>query len=110
MSHVSLVSTAELCSKSVKRFDFQTISPRKHNKSVNDNIQGRIQDFFRRGCTRILLYFNTNKPQPQFFWLLLQNTSCIRKPQVIFGGGGGVHPLHPPPRSVPDIRFLKHSF
>ena len=46
MSHVSLVSTAELCSKSVKRFDFQTISPRKHNKSVNDNIQGRIQDFF----------------------------------------------------------------
>ena len=25
--------------------------------------QGRIQDFFRRGCTRLLLYFNTNKPQ-----------------------------------------------
>ena len=34
-----------------------------------------------------------------FFW---QNTSCIRKPQVI-SGGGGVHPLHPPPRSAPEL-------
>ena len=59
--------------------------------------QGRIQDFFRRGCTRLLLYFNTNKPHICFF---LQNTSCIRKPQVILGGGGA-HPLHPPPRSAP---------
>ena len=25
--------------------------------------QGRIQVFFRRGCTCLLLYFNTNKPQ-----------------------------------------------
>ena len=58
--------------------------------------QGRIQDFNRRGCTRLLLYFNTNKPH-NFF---LQNTSCIRKPQVI-SGGGGAHPLHPPPRSAP---------
>ena len=39
--------------------------------------QGRIQDFFRRGCSRLLLYFNTNKPHSFFF---LQNTSCIRKP------------------------------
>ena len=31
-----------------------------------------------------------------FFW---QNTSCIRKPQVI--SGGDKHPLHPPPRSAP---------
>ena len=31
-----------------------------------------------------------------------ENTSCIRKPQVISGwGGGGAHPLHPSPRSVP---------
>ena len=29
----------------------------------------------------------------------LQNTSCIRKLQVI--SGGDAHPLHPPPRSVP---------
>ena len=46
--------------------------------------QGRIQDFFRRGCTRLLLYFNTNKPHSFF----LQNTSFVRKPQVISGGGG----------------------
>ena len=31
----------------------------------------------------------------------LENTSCIRKPQVISGKGGGAHPLHPPPRSAP---------
>ena len=31
-----------------------------------------------------------------------QNTSSIRKPQIILGGGGGAHPLHPPPRSAPD--------
>ena len=46
--------------------------------------QGRIQDFFMRGCTRLLLYFNTNKPHTIVFFL--QNTSCIRKPQVISGG------------------------
>ena len=59
--------------------------------------------FFRRGCTRLLLYFNTNKPHSFFFFL--QNTSCIRKPQVISEGGGGVHPLHPPPRYAPDKGF-----
>ena len=47
--------------------------------------RGRSRIFFRRGCTRLLLYFNTNKPH-SFFW---QNTSCIRKPQVISGGGEG---------------------
>ena len=30
-------------------------------------IQGRIQDFFRRGCTHLLLSFNTNKPHIFFF-------------------------------------------
>ena len=29
----------------------------------------------------------------------VMNTSCIRKPQVI--SGGGAHPLLPPPRSAP---------
>ena len=28
--------------------------------------QARIQDFFRRECTRLLLYFNTNKPHSFF--------------------------------------------
>ena len=46
-----------------------------------------------------MLYFNTNKQHGFFFGFFLQNTSCIRKPQVI--SGGDAHPLHPPPRSVP---------
>ena len=54
--------------------------------------------FLRRGCTHLLLYFNTNKPHTFFF---LQNTNCTRKLQVI-SGGGGVHPLHPPPRSAAE--------
>ena len=64
--------------------------------------------FFRRGCTRLLLYFNTNKPHSFFF---LQNTSCIRKQQVISGGGEGVCtpctlPLDPPLRRVFCITSL----
>ena len=44
-----------------------------------------------------LMNFGTaNKPHICIF---LRNTSCIRKSQVISGGGG--HPLHPPPRSAP---------
>ena len=34
----------------------------------------------------------------------LQNTSCIRKSQVI-SGGGGAHSLHPPPRSAPEMEI-----
>ena len=53
--------------------------------------------FFRRGCTPLLLYFNTNKPH--FFFcripVVLENRRSSR------GGGWGAHPLHPPPRSAP---------
>ena len=60
---------------------------------------GADPGFFKRGCTLLLVYFNTNKPHI-FFW---QNTSCIRKPQVISGGGrGGFAPSQSPPRSAPD--------
>ena len=48
-------------------------------------VRGGSRIFFRTGCTRLFLYFNTNKPHG---FLFLQNTSCIRKPQVISGGGG----------------------
>ena len=61
--------------------------------------RGGSRIFFRWGCTCLLLYFNTNQPHGFF----MQSTSCIRKPQVISGGGGGegVHtpctlPLDPP--------------
>ena len=49
-----------------------------------------------------------------FIYIHLQNTSCIRKPQVIScGGRGGAHPLHPPPRSAPGLFLvpkLAHNF
>ena len=61
---------------------------------VDSQGRGGSRIFRRRGCTRLLLYLNTNKPHSFFF---LQNTSCIRKPQVISGGGGGGPPPPPPP-------------
>ena len=45
--------------------------------------RGGSRIFFRRGCTRLLLDFNTNKPHSVVFFS--QNTSCIRKLQVISG-------------------------
>ena len=64
--------------------------------------QGRIQDFFRRGAL-VSCSTSTQINHIAFFW---QNTSCIRKPQVIsWGEGRGAHPLHPPPRSVPEKVF-----
>ena len=49
------------------------------------SISGADPGFFLGGgaLARLLLYFNTNKPNSFFFW---QNTSCIRKPQVMSGG------------------------
>ena len=64
--------------------------------------QGQIQDFFfRKGCTRLLLYFNTNKPHSFFFFcripVVLENRRSSR--------GGGVRsyctlPLDPPLRAI----------
>ena len=68
-------------------------APPPPGKKFPVRLQGRIQDFFRRGCTRLLPYFNTNKPHSFF----LQNTSCIRKPQVISRGGEGCAPPAPSP-------------
>ena len=78
---------------------FILVSLKTGNPVVRD--RGGSGIFFRRGCTRLLRYFNTNKPHSFF----LQNTSCIRKPQVI-SRRGGAHPLHPPPRSAPARRVM----
>ena len=55
--------------------------------------RGGYRSFFRRGCTRLLLYFNTNKPH-----------SFCRIPVVLEnrwssqgGGGGGCAPPTPSP-------------
>ena len=47
-----------------------------------------------------LVSCSTSTPINHIVFFFLQNTSCIRKPQVI--SGEGAHPLHPPPRSAPD--------
>ena len=58
--------------------------------------QGRVQDFFLGGGA--LGSCSTSTPVNHLIFFL-QNTSCIRKPQVISGGGGRTPctlPLDPP--------------
>ena len=62
--------------------------------------QGRIQDFFRRGCTRLLLYFNTNKPN-NFFFFFFCRIPVVLENRSLSQEGGGAHPLHPPLRCAP---------
>ena len=103
IQHHAEINTAQLCS-------ITEITPKAPFVSVNRSpivwflcqhiIQGRIQDFFRRGCTHLLLSFNTNKPHSCFFCgipVVLENHRSSR------GGGWGAQPLHPSPRSAPVI-------
>ena len=63
--------------------------------------RGGSRIFFRRGCTRLLLYFNTNKPHSFFCRIPV----VLEKARLSQGeGGGGAHPLHPPPRSAPETK------
>ena len=71
--------------------------------------RGRSRIFFRRGCTRLLLYFNTNKPHSFCrIPVVLENRGSSRG-----GGGGGgpppppPHPLHPFPRSAPEFSIFE---
>ena len=50
--------------------------------------QGQIQDFFRRGCTRLLLYFNTNKPHS--FFVVFGRIPVVLENRRSSQGGGGV--------------------
>ena len=72
--------------------------------------RGGSRIYFRRGCTRLLLYFNTNKPHSFFcrITVVLEN----RRSSQGGGGGGDAHSLHPPPRSAPDpgLNFNPGSF
>ena len=43
--------------------------------------------FFRRGCTRLLLYFNTNKAHSFFFFFC--RIPVVLENRGSFGGGGG---------------------
>ena len=63
-------------------------------------LRGGSRIFFRRGCTRLLLYFNTNKPHSFFFCripVVLENRRSSRE------GGGRTpctFPLDPPLTTV----------
>ena len=81
-----------------------SVSQPRDNNSEFTQQDGRKKS---RGGSRIflgggaLISCSTSTPINHIVFFL-QNTSCIRKPQVI-SGGGGVHPLHPAPRSAPAI-------
>ena len=80
------------------RFEIRIISrivPTDYQNGWESSNRGGSRIFFRRGCPRLLLYFNTNKPHSFFF---------CRIPAVLENRGssqGVAHPLHPPPRSAP---------
>ena len=87
--------------------DYAFMSPNclKLQKKGKRNIhKGGSRIFVRRRFTRLLLYFNTNKPHSFFFCripVVLENRRSSR------GEGGGAHPLHLPPRSAPDLVKLR---
>ena len=74
---------------------------------LNEN-RGGSRIFFRRGCTRLLLYFNTNKQRSFLFCRIpvaLENRRSSR------GEGGGCTPLlHPPPRSAPGKAMIRREW
>ena len=83
-------------------FTFSTkVLIKLNNLSIKYRGGSRI--FFRRGCTRLLLHFNTNKPHSFFCRIpvVLENRRSSQ------GGRGGANPLHPPPRSAPEIHTNK---
>ena len=63
---------------------------------IMSHFRGGSRFFFRRGCTRLLLYFNTNKPH-SFFWKI----PVVSENRRSSAGGGGMRtpctlPLDPP--------------
>ena len=88
--------------RSAGSLDFRSLpeatSQRKTKTLVNKRRQepGADPGLFLGGDALVSCSTSTPISHTVFF---LQNTKCIRKPQVI-SGGGGAHPLHPPPRSA----------
>ena len=56
-------------------------------------LRGGSRIFLRRGCTRLFLYFNTNKPRSFFF---AQYQLYWKTAGHLRGGGGGRTPAPPP--------------
>ena len=79
------------------------------NLKVSNN-RGGSRIFFRRGCTRLLLYFNTNKPHSFFFCRIPVVSENHRS-----SWGGGVPtpctlPLDPPLNKQPGPLILEFSW
>ena len=74
-------------------FRFSLIKSHVSKLSLLINLRGGSRIFSRGGA---LVSCSTSTPINHivFFW---QNTGCIRKPQVISGGGGGVSTTAPSP-------------
>ena len=74
--------------------------------SLAEGCQGQIQDFFRGGGGA-LISCSTSTPIDHivFFCRIPVVLENCRSSQ----GGGGVHPLHPPPRRAPGCGMLVAS-
>ena len=100
----------EFCPQSHMNISFLSSFPLCSQKKT---YRGGSRIFFRRGCTRPLLYFNTNKAH-NFFCRIPVVLENRRSSQG--GRGGDAHPRHPPPRSAPDLNvhvlsdILAYSF
>ena len=81
----------------LSRDDLPLVVRSPGKKPLIESPSGADPGFFLGGGALVSCSTSTPINHIVFF---LQNTSCIRKPQVISGGGGGAHPLHPPPRSA----------
>ena len=68
-------------------------------------LRGGSRIFVRRGCTHLLLYFNTNKPHSFF---LAEYQLDLKTAGHRGRGGGGAHPLHPAPGSAPDAYKIQY--
>ena len=89
----------EMCDEALRMSVWEATNQNSSFFQVQHNRVGsRI--FFRRGRTRLLLYFNANKPLSFFFFCRIPVALENRR-----SSQGGAHPLHPPPRS-PLIRSL----
>ena len=71
----------------------------KQTECMFSSTAGADPGFFLGGGALVSCSASTPINHKVFFFL--QNTSCIRKPQVI--SGEGAHPPHPPPRSAPVL-------
>ena len=95
-----------MISNFLQLFTKSTLNQKETVQIYVTNITGADPGFFLGGG--VLVSSSTSTPIKHIVFFL-QNTSCIRKPQVISWGGDGAHPMHPPPRSAPVLYGFSYS-